>query len=370
MQLENFPATPVRFARADALAAAITSAANMTFDIDSDYLVKNWLSRHGISLVYGDSNVGKTFFAIDLGFHVAAGMQWQGNRVRQRPVLYIATEGGASVRRRIAALKLERPELATGAGAFYLLPVQVDLHGTDDVQAIIQAAPAAKYGIIVVDTLAQSFGAGSENDGKDMGLFIANIALLKQHFGGHVMIVHHSGKDVARGARGHSSLRAAVDTEIELKQDGVVRVATVTKQRDMPVGGKAAYTLQCVTLGTDCDGDEVTSCVVEPTDYRPAKCRRRLRGFNDVALQALRDVMQKHGRRIQGSDSLPASRRTVAISLWREEAMRRGIGADKSDEAARKAFDRARAALQELDYTREDGGNVWLIDEEEDMRDN
>jgi len=34
------------------------------------------------------------------------------------------------------------------------------------------------------------------------------------------MIIHHSGKDKNKGARGHSSLRAAVDTEIEIKVDG------------------------------------------------------------------------------------------------------------------------------------------------------
>ena len=32
---------------------------------------------------------------------------------------------------------------------------------------------------------------------------------------GAVLLVHHTGKDAAKGARGHSSLRAAIDTEID-----------------------------------------------------------------------------------------------------------------------------------------------------------
>ena len=46
-------------------------------------------------------------------------------------------------------------------------------------------------------------GEGSENDGRDMGMFISNIMRLKAHFGCHIMIIHHTGKDRAKGARGH-----------------------------------------------------------------------------------------------------------------------------------------------------------------------
>ena len=35
------------------------------------------------------------------------------------------------------------------------------------------------------------------------------------------MLVHHTGKDTAKGARGHSLLRAATDTEIEVKREEV-----------------------------------------------------------------------------------------------------------------------------------------------------
>ena len=37
--------------------------------------------------------------------------------------------------------------------------------------------------------------------------------------GAHLLIVHHTGKDETRGARGHTSLRAATDTEIEITGD-------------------------------------------------------------------------------------------------------------------------------------------------------
>ena len=45
------------------------------------YLIKNWFGYEGLSLVYGSSGAGKTLLALDLGFHVASGVEWFGNRV-------------------------------------------------------------------------------------------------------------------------------------------------------------------------------------------------------------------------------------------------------------------------------------------------
>ena len=49
-----------------------------------------------------------------------------------------------------------------------------------------------------------------------MAQYIRNITTLRSGFNCHVLIIHHSGKDKNKGARGHTSLRAAVDTEIEI----------------------------------------------------------------------------------------------------------------------------------------------------------
>ena len=49
------------------------------------YLVKNWLDRGTASVVFGESNVGKTFFALDIAMHVAAGAAWCGNRAYKSP---------------------------------------------------------------------------------------------------------------------------------------------------------------------------------------------------------------------------------------------------------------------------------------------
>ena len=105
---------------------------------------------------------------------------------------------------------LLRPELHTaGCENFFYSPVQVNLHGDEDASAIINQASNDKYSLVVIDTLAMSIGEESENDGRDMGMFISNIMRPKAHFGYHIMILHHTGKDKAKLARARSKLYVA-----------------------------------------------------------------------------------------------------------------------------------------------------------------
>ena len=217
---------------------------------------------------------------------------------------------------------------------------------------------------MVVDTLAKSIGEGSENDGRDMGMFISNIMRLKTHFNCHIMIVHHTGKDRSKGARGHSSLRAALDTEIELKADGLVRIASVTKQRDMENGKKVAFTLEVVELGMDEDLEVVTSCVVSPADVPNSTAKKqKLSGFNEVAHQALLDAKDKHGHRIGDSEHYPSSRKVVEATHWYSEFKLRRASDKTTSEAMRKSFNRARDWLQANNYVREYEDKIWFIDD-------
>ena len=46
-------------------------------------LVKRLLDIGGLSVVYGESNSGTSFFALDLAVHVARGLPWRGRRTKQ-----------------------------------------------------------------------------------------------------------------------------------------------------------------------------------------------------------------------------------------------------------------------------------------------
>src|SRR3546814_1418550 len=61
---------------------------------------------------------------------------------------------------------------------------------------------------------------GDENSAQDVGAFNAAVASLQEATGACVVVVHHSGKNKAAGARGSSALLGAIDTEIEIDAIG------------------------------------------------------------------------------------------------------------------------------------------------------
>ena len=92
--------------------------------LENRYLVKGWMDRGALTVAYGESNVGKTFFALDIALHVAANWSWHGARVEGGLVLYIASEGGHGFKNRVSAVRIENPKLADAANGKQLIFVE------------------------------------------------------------------------------------------------------------------------------------------------------------------------------------------------------------------------------------------------------
>jgi hypothetical protein len=227
------------------------------------YIVKSLLMAGGMSVLYGDSWVGKTFVAVDLCFFISAGLDWRGLKVRKGLVVYVACEGGELINNRIVALRERYPGVEA---ALALVPCSVDLlHPNGDVQALIDLVKQAedahgdKAVLIVVDTTSRALAGGNENSPDDMGAFVRNVDKIRAATGAHTMLLHHVGKDATKGARGHSLLRAATDTEIEVAD----RQITVTKQRDGKALPTFRFELVTTILGVDDEGEFVDTCTVD-----------------------------------------------------------------------------------------------------------
>lgn len=232
-------------------------AASTALQSASRPLVKGLLDQNAMSILYGESNTGKTFVAMDIAYCVARARPWSDMKVSGFPVLYVAAEGGAGARKRAAALAQRYGD----APDFHFLMEPINLLKADaDLEPLLATIrdSGLVFGLIVIDTLSRAMSGGNENDSSDMGAMVKHLDRLRTVTGAHLMAVHHSGKDRAKGARGHSLLRAATDTEIEIAD----RQITVTKQRDMDGEFTKAFGLSVVDLGKDLEGDAVTSCVV------------------------------------------------------------------------------------------------------------
>lgn len=351
--------TPFVSPRTEELRAKIIGLNAIAAKLDSPQLVRGWLTAGGLSILYGPSNCGKTFAATDLAMHIAAGHPWRGNRVMQGDVVYLAAEGGGGISNRIAALKLAKPDICKH-NRFHLLPCSVDLNGKEDVVAVSELLPDAKLALIVVDTLARTIGDGDENSAKDVSFLVQNLDQIRERTGAHVLVIHHSGKDVERGARGSSALRAAVDTEIAITAE---REITAPKQRDLPRSSCLFFDLKGVEIGCDPYGEPVTSAVVVEADA-PAKKTKPLSGKVQVAMQALHDAMRDHGETRSGPD-FPSNRRAVHKSHWRQACDVHGLTDGRSGSAARNAFNTNKDKLMDKDLIRMSGDYVWAVHDDE-----
>lgn len=240
-----------------------------TYSPRSNHLIKGILDQESMAVMYGQSNTGKSFVALDMAFHIAAGRAWSGRAVAQGGVVYFAAEAGRSFAKRVVAL---REHFGISETPIFYCPEPIDLLGKDSpnsdaermISAIRQCQAFSNVNLAVVDTLASVSPGGNENTSEDMTRIVSAISRIRSETGIAVLLVHHSGKDESKGARGHSSLRAATDTEIEIKRPNPTGMGTisVTKQRDGEFPPPTNFTLSQIAIGKTDEGEEVTSCVV------------------------------------------------------------------------------------------------------------
>lgn len=255
----------------------ITSVADFVGAKPLPWLVKGIIPRAPLAMIYGASGSGKSFFALDLCAHLANGIPWRGRKTKPSRVVYLAAEGVGGLRNRVSGFLQHRlPVVGANGGSLSFLADAPDFLKADVVKALGAELKEAGCDVLVVDTLARVMAGGNENEGRDMGEVIKACGLITTLTGATVILIHHSGKDSGKGARGWGGLTAAVDAEIEVSraEDGV-RLARVTKGKDGADGDAFGFRLKQVELAErDEDGDAITTCVVEECDA-PADTGRK-----------------------------------------------------------------------------------------------
>ena len=234
------------------------------------YLVKGLIPRQGLVVIGGPPKCGKSFWAFDVAAHIALGWSYRDRKVRQGAVVYLVLEGEHGIGARVEAFRQHHLGEDADPVPLYLLPTRIDLiheYQTliDEIGTQTTDNPPA---LIVIDTLNRSL-SGSESRDEDMGAYIKAADAVREAFGAAVAVVHHCGIEGSR-PRGHTSLTGAADAQIAIKRDiaGVI-CATVEWMKDGPEGTEVHSKLNPVAVGTDDDGEPITSRVI--VEAEPAK---------------------------------------------------------------------------------------------------
>jgi len=323
-----------------------------------EWLVKGLLPRRGVVALYGPSGCGKSFLALDLFGAIIEGREWFGRRTVRAPVLYLCLEGSGGFSKRLAAYRQEVGNLS----GMQVLAEQFVLSDRQDEVDIVDAirAQGLAGGVVCIDTLAQATPGLDENSGEGMTSVIAACQRIQQATDTVLVLIHHCGKDVARGLRGHSSLIGALDASIEVSGglDDAPRQWEARKVKDDSSGEAHLFDLRRVVLGVDADGDEITSCVVDLAEAAGDGIRKaRIPGGGNmrIAWDRLGELLRTSG--YSGKASAPAGRPCVDLEVATADIAER-LTCDKK--RRRERAEQAITALVARQLLGHEGGWLWL----------
>jgi hypothetical protein len=326
------------------------------------YVVKGIIPRVGLTVVWGPPKSGKSFWTFDLVMHVALAWDYRGRRVSPGPVVYCAFEGQTGLEARIEAFRQRHLPEAEVEVPFYLQPATLDLVAEQHTliavirKRIWDTSPA----IVVLDTLNRSL-RGSESSDEDMGAYVKAADAIREEFKCAVIIVHHCGVEGTR-PRGHTSLTGAVDAQLSVKRDSAGNIVVETEwMKDGPEGEIICSKLDAFDVGTDEDGEPISSCVIIPADKEGEKQppTKRMSAKQRLAIDCLTDMVID-GTPARTEWGLPGGVLTVTVNAWRTELQRRGIlDPDAKNPSAR--WSEIKTGLMAHHHIAERDGWVWKV---------
>jgi hypothetical protein len=241
---------------------------DLTLREPMSWMIKGFLPKAELGILFGASGSGKTFVALDIAFSIARGVAWRNRRTVRGRVVVIAAEGGAGLGKRGEAYAMHHGFELESMQDLHVITAAPNFLDDDDIsQVIAEIKNLGGVDLVVIDTLAQVTPGANENTSEDMGKALRNINLLHDATGAMNLVVHHAGKDLSKGSRGWSGLKAAADVQIEvIRHENGDREIVVEKMKDGEDGIRFGFKLEVVEVGIDYDGDVITSCVAVETE--------------------------------------------------------------------------------------------------------
>lgn len=347
-----------------------------------EWLVESIIPKRSFVALYAPPASYKSFISLDLAEAIATGRDWMGYKIPKKgAVLYICGEGHGGLGARVKACKIQNKS-PDGAN-LYIIRAQLNLRSSpEDFAELLNAINEMiaeidePLELIILDTLMRMSGGNfNENNSEDMGGFITQAGKLQEIFECSLMVIHHSGKDVTKGLRGHSSLLGAVDTELEIaRQDSLINasdasvignaILTVSKQKDGADSIQIGIEIVLVEIGTSDLGFEITTSLairhnqeIAGSTQKGSKNNAGSGGNQRLEMDSLMKAIKAKGsyRVVDGT-----SRYGVALDDWRAEfwSMK---GCTEEDKAAfKKAWLRARERLVAVNKVTIGDNWVWL----------
>lgn len=260
--------------------------------------VKGMIPVGSVQLIYAPRKAFKSFTALHYAACVASGADFAGRAVERAFVVYGCAEGAGGLPQRVGALRYGYP--TWNLDRLKLLRARPQISDPRQMCDLLEAIAALPEppGLIILDTLARVSSGLEEVSGLDMGESIDAIEHIRETTGATVLVIHHEGKTRGRGARGHSSLEAAVDGVWHLKKVGRMS-ALLEGEAFKDVEHVDGFRFEFAAIDTglvDADGDSISSLYakcVEPIAAVASDKRRTVFDNDTKALKVLEQLITK-----------------------------------------------------------------------------
>lgn len=333
----------------------------------TQWLIKDYIERHTMALIFGDPASGKSFIAIDQACCIATGTPYHGHDVNQGAVFYIAGEGHNGLGKRFRAWQEHNQTLLKGS-PLYIAERPASLYDEEHAQALAEAVKeianthSVRPSLIVIDTLARNFGGGDENSTKDMNLFVQHVDELKDIWSATALIVHHTGHADKKRARGAMALKGALDHEYQVQKDDsdIIRLQN-TKTKDGPAPHSLNFEIVTVSLHLKGDGVSIEGAALSKTNELMQAPNKKLSRQKRHAINILRNcLIDKGEKRHVRKNMSPVI--CVTLDEYREALRLENIVASDDPDNIRRSISRIITQLNNEVITGSYRNFIWLPD--------
>jgi len=170
--------------------------------VGAEQLGKGKFYRKGITMIVGDSQVGKSSLMAEWAMSLDV------------PVLYIAAEGYITYKTKVEAYRKYHGNESDNV-TWINRPVY--LKNEELMTQAIDHWKKRGFGLIIFDTLSKISRGFQENSASDMAELLGKLYEIAQACNSAICVIHHTKKD-GNGYRGSSSLRDDVDIELQFNK--------------------------------------------------------------------------------------------------------------------------------------------------------
>ena len=351
--------------RADWLEGQLVTADDLAAMPAPVPLVYGLLNLDTESWLIGAAGSFKSFVALDIAACVGSGQSWQGHRVTQGDVIYIAAEGARGMTLRTRAWQQDRARSMDGV-AFLPLPVQVKK--TEDWAALVEVCRRRKPSLIIIDTQHRIMKGLEENSASDFAYVTEALTALRMATGACVLVIHHTGRN-GQDARGTSAIDGAQDTELKVERmmpRSSMRVKLIEdKQKDMAEeDGGTELKLKVVELGLDPETSVMLSSLVLDSEWAAARPEQE----REIDVEPWKGLEPEEWSARVVARQAKVKRRILQVladhagQTGITEATVRKVVTDRWEAPHVTTWTDSWQAVKDLDITVNTGGERWALD--------